>query len=434
VGKVFFPLDKELGLLSGDLTPHAQEGLVRLATWMPYAKAAQVLESQTGVQVSKASARRTTLQTGRVLDQEWEQQAVQVQQVPTRIPVETSQQVLSADGAMVPLVGGIWAEVKTLALGTVEPVKEGEETVHVRELSYCSRLSDVPGFEQATLVEVHRRGLEQAKQGAAVTDGADWLQGVIDSHRADAVRILDFPHAAEYVSAIGEAVRAAGFSLLKTWLNGVLHRLKHEGPERVLLHLAQLSQRCPSPESKRSWQYLLRRHDQIQYQPFQAAGWPIGSGMVESANTLVVEARLKGAGMHWKRENVNAMLVLRNAVCNDRWDETWATAQRESQQQLAHVRAQHAQKRRDRAATFLLQEAVRWQLMRLMPKPSPSAPVASPSTLPTPPAPKGRTEAQSRWGRQPMTPKGMQIHAQFAKTDSVGEWYFGYNMARFAEK
>ena len=29
---------------------------------------------------------------------------------------------------------------------------------------------------------------------------------------------------------------------------------------------------------------------------------PIGSGTVESANTLVVEARLKGAGMHWARE------------------------------------------------------------------------------------------------------------------------------------
>jgi hypothetical protein len=241
-----------------------------------------------------------------------------------------------------------------------------------------------------------------------VTDGADWLQGVIDYHRADAVRILDFPHAAEYVSAIGEAVRAAGYSLPHTWLDGVLHRLKHEGPERVLLHLARLCQRCPSPEIKRSFQYLLRRHDQMQYQRFREAGWPIGSGMVERANKVIVEARLKGSGMHWGREHVNAMLVLRNAVCNDRWDETWTTAQRQHQHQLAHVRAQHAQKRRDQAATLLLQEAVRWQLARSVPKPPPPALVA-------PPTSKGRTEAQYRWGRQPITPKGMQIHAQFAK-------------------
>ena len=35
----------------------------------------------------------------------------------------------------------------------------------------------------------------------------------------------------------------------------------------------------------------------MQYPTYQEAGWPIGSGSVESANKLVVEARLKGAGM-----------------------------------------------------------------------------------------------------------------------------------------
>jgi hypothetical protein len=37
-------------------------------------------------------------------------------------------------------------------------------------------------------------------------------------------------------------------------------------------------------------------------------GWPIGSGVVESGNKLVVEARLKGAGMHWSRLSLNPLL------------------------------------------------------------------------------------------------------------------------------
>jgi hypothetical protein len=37
----------------------------------------------------------------------------------------------------------------------------------------------------------------------------------------------------------------------------------------------------------------------------------------------VVQARPKGAGMHWARPSVNPMLTLRCAVCNDRWDELW---------------------------------------------------------------------------------------------------------------
>jgi hypothetical protein len=77
--------------------------------------------------------------------------------------------------------------------------------------------------------------------------------------------------------------------------------------------------------------YLEKRVAQMDYPTFQSANWPIGSGIVESANKVVVEARLKGAGMHWSRASVNPVLALRNAVCNDRWAEAW-------QQSVAHVR------------------------------------------------------------------------------------------------
>jgi hypothetical protein len=32
----------------------------------------------------------------------------------------------------------------------------------------------------------------------------------------------------------------------------------------------------------------------------------------------VVEARLKGSGMHWAEGHVNPMLALRNVICSDR--------------------------------------------------------------------------------------------------------------------
>jgi hypothetical protein len=43
VGEAFSPLDEQLGLLAGGLTPRAEETLVRLATWMPYAQAQELL-------------------------------------------------------------------------------------------------------------------------------------------------------------------------------------------------------------------------------------------------------------------------------------------------------------------------------------------------------------------------------------------------------
>ena len=72
-----------------------------------------------------------------------------------------------------------------------------------------------------------------------------------------------------------------------------------------------------------SLEYLEKRKDQIRYGEFLAAGYPIGSGIVESANKLVVEDRLKGAGMHWARANVDPMVALRTIACSDRWEEAW---------------------------------------------------------------------------------------------------------------
>jgi hypothetical protein len=91
--------------------------------------------------------------------------------------------------------------------------------------------------------------------------------------------------------------------------------------------------------------YLEKREAHMQYPTYQEAGWPIGSGMVESANKLVVEARLKGAGMHWGRQHVNPMLVLRNAVCNHRWQETWHASTAQRQHERARRRQEHSQQR-----------------------------------------------------------------------------------------
>ena len=58
MGREFFPLDEELELLPGSLTPRAHENLVRLSSWMPFERAAEMLEDMQGVGVSKSVSQR----------------------------------------------------------------------------------------------------------------------------------------------------------------------------------------------------------------------------------------------------------------------------------------------------------------------------------------------------------------------------------------
>jgi len=155
---------------------------------------------------------------------------------------------------MVHLTGGEWVEVKTLVLGEVTRNKRGE--VSTQQISTFSRLASAERFAEASLVETHRRGVERAAEVCAVQDGAEWRPRLVDYQRADAVRILDFAHAAEYINEIGQAVQAAGGRLPAPWLEGVLHRLKHQGPERVLTHLSWLAARSPSPTIQGNLAYL----------------------------------------------------------------------------------------------------------------------------------------------------------------------------------
>jgi hypothetical protein len=311
---------------------------------MPFGEAKKTLLDLTGTQVSESTVRRCTLETGEAALEGERQEREQLERELPNCPQGAKRQVMSADGAMVPLVGGEWAEVKTLVIADVSSDEHGE--LRVEQASSVSRLMDAETFATETLLEVHRRGLAKADEVCAVQDGAEWLQGLTDYHRSDAVRILDFPHAAEYVAEIEEMLHAAGVKLPKKWLEKQLHRLKHKGPQALLSQLHQLLKRYPHRKGlENKISYLQKRESQMQYPEYQAAGWPIGSGVVESSNKLVVEARLKGAGMHWKPENVDKMLILRNAIYNNRFQEMWKKSGKQQKKQGKLIRQCHHKER-----------------------------------------------------------------------------------------
>ena len=100
----FFPLDEELELLPGNLSPWLCENLTRLGSWIPFRRAAELLAALTGVTVSEdvarsrseaAGAAQVTLQTAEVERLERETPSA---------PPGPAKQYLSADGVFVPLV------------------------------------------------------------------------------------------------------------------------------------------------------------------------------------------------------------------------------------------------------------------------------------------------------------------------------------------
>jgi hypothetical protein len=348
VVKGFFPLDEELELLGGELTPSGHESLVRLCGWMPFQRAGEIMEDLLGITVNKNVGRQYAERAGAAYEQLQNEEVDELEKKAPSAPKGSEKMQISADGAMVPLIHGIWAEVRTLVIGEVDaPTQEqGEQVVHTRKLSYFSRKVNAETFDRLALVETHRRGIENAGQVAAVMDGAEWEQGFIDHHCPKAIRILDFAHAAEHVGVIGASLYGENTAETHAWLDEHLHKLKHTGPDEILAEIRDLQEKFPEKQEITSnLAYLEKRKHQMRYPIFQEQGWPIGSGIVESGNKVVVESRMKGAGMHWAENNVNPMLTIRNILCSDRWKEEWPKIERKLRKQTALSRKKRRQER-----------------------------------------------------------------------------------------
>jgi hypothetical protein len=136
-----------------------------------------------------------------------------------------------------------------------------------------------------------------------VSEGAAWLQGCVDLHRPDAVRLVEFPQAVGEVAQAGQAVYGQGPTAFSPWFAAQRQTLHSGNPTEMLEALRRVG---ASAKRKRAVTALLliqdRRHSverqrgRLDYGWYQARGYPMGSGSVVSATKLVVERRLNGTG------------------------------------------------------------------------------------------------------------------------------------------
>ncbi|MEO7369324.1 MAG: ISKra4 family transposase, partial [Ilumatobacteraceae bacterium] len=70
--------------------------------------------------------------------------------------------------------------------------------------------------------------------------------------------------------------------------------------------------------------YFERNRARMKYDEYLAAGYPIGSGVVEGACRHLVKDRLERAGMRWHPDGAQAMLDLRATYLNEEWEPFWA--------------------------------------------------------------------------------------------------------------
>lgn len=375
---------------------------------MPFREAAALLADLLGVTAHEATLRRYTYQAGEAALAEEEAALPQVLAGAPPGPAAPPCLLVSLDATKVPLVGGQWTDAKLAAFGEVAPGPPddaGRPTATTTRVSYAARWEPAEAFGATITLEAHRRGLLGAPTVVSPNDGAEWIQHNLDLVAPQAVRILDFPHAVEHLGAVAALVYGGESAEAAAWVAAQRQALLASGPGPLLAALAACRERGPcataratadgrSPEEQlaREAAYFASRAGQLDYPAFRAAGYPIGSGCVESGHRVVIAARLKLAGQHWAARHLNPLLVLRTTLCNDRWAAAWPATWGRWHRQVEARRALARQPPRPARAS--------------LPPLAPLPPTITPPAAP--PRPKlvveGRPTAAHPW-RQPFLPR-----------------------------
>jgi len=331
---VFFPLDMTLQLGERGWTPGTVAQALRLGVEIPsYARAAAVFCELTHLPLSKSTLQRMTTQYGQQVAAALDAEAEAMVSVPrheenvvwrTTPEPDSPMMNVSSDGVMIHLRGEGYKEVKTVAVSAVTQVSDpqsGEPTPHLTQHSYRAGLWDAPTFANHLWAEAERRGVPKAKHVVSVNDGAPWIWAIVFMCFARCLQILDWYHATQRLWTMATTYYGDDQAATTQWVEtqkALLAKGQLRHIWRNLRCLYPRGQPLPPPVSH-AMLYLFHHRHRLRYHEFRQLGCPIGSGVIESACKLVVQARMKQAGMQWSRSGATAMLTLRSVLLSDRW-------------------------------------------------------------------------------------------------------------------
>jgi len=170
--------------------------------------------------------------------------------------------------------------------------------------------------------------LHRAQEVVAVTDGAEWIAGVIQRNLPPdkTTAILDFYHAAEHVHRARRAVFGEEAPPGRQWAGDLIESMLNRPYEHWWDQLVRTRARVRSPGKRGAldelMQYLLCRREKIDYARFRSLGLKIGSGPTESG-CKSESRRLKGVGMRWTGANAEAMTSLESLHQSNAWPIYW---------------------------------------------------------------------------------------------------------------
>lgn len=159
-------------------------------------------------------------------------------------------------------------------------------------------------------------GADRARILVFICDGAVWIWNLIDHYFPNAIQIVDWYHAVDRLKRIAEEA-FSNWEERQAWLEKNTEDL-WQGSVEAVIEACQLLER-KSNLAKQSLLYYSNNMERMRYAQFRAAGYLIGSGVIESGCKQIVTQRLKLPGAQWNVEGAVLTAKARAAWMSGNW-------------------------------------------------------------------------------------------------------------------
>jgi hypothetical protein len=180
--------------------------------------------------------------------------------------------------------------------------------------------------------EARGRDPEGTQPWVVLVDGQEHqlrlLRQEIKRRRVTVTLILDLFHVLEYLWAAAFAFYAEGSTEAEHWVRTQLHALLRGRASYIAAAMRRSATMRALASSKRAAvdkcaDYLLKYRDMLRYDQYLAAGYPIGTGVIEGACRYLVKDRMERTGARWSLDGAEAVLRLRALWTNGDFEPYW---------------------------------------------------------------------------------------------------------------
>ena len=220
--------------------------------------------------------------------------------------------------------GSSWRENKLGEVFTSKDIRywtnhKGDREHQILRKEYISLVGTAGDFKKHLLACALRNGYGQFKETVVLSDGATWIRNMVEELFPDAQQILDYFHLCENVHTYAKALFNMDASEYTPWAKRVCADLKASKYKLILQELEPMKDKKPNGCSVNLYGYISNNIRNIDYALYEKKGYFIGSGAIESGNKLILQDRLKRAGMRWNTTTAQTMLTLKTKAESNIW-------------------------------------------------------------------------------------------------------------------